>query len=116
MLKTIWISFDFGLKGDYQGLYTWLDTHNAKDCGSNVACLKIQYPNQELEKSPSFTEYLKADLIANVKLSKNDRLYVVYKDNTYGKMKGKWISGNRKAPAWEGYAKLEKDQADDEGE
>lgn len=115
MQKTIWISFDFGLKGDYQGLYTWLDTHNAKDCGSNFACLKIQY--SDLKKQHShFTEFLKEDLLANVKLSKNDRVYVVYKDNFSGKMKGKWISGNRKAAAWEGYGKLEKDQVDDEGE
>lgn len=116
MKKTIWISFDFGLKGDYQGLYTWLDTHNAKDCGSNFACLKIQYPNDNTDKNTSFTDFLKEDINDNVKLSKNDRLYIVYKDNVSGKMKGRWISGNRKAAAWDGYGKLERDQVDDEGE
>lgn len=114
MVKTIWISFDFGLKGDYQGLYSWLDSHKAKDCGSNLACLKIKYSGNP--KGLNFTDFLKKDIVDNIKLSKTDRLYVVFKDTSTGKMKGRWISGNRKAASWDGYANIQTDQIDDEGE
>jgi hypothetical protein len=38
----VWISFDLGVRGDYEGMYAWLDTHNAKECGDinvRVNCL-----------------------------------------------------------------------------
>ncbi len=28
MKQVIWISYDLGVKGDYEGLYGWLDGHN----------------------------------------------------------------------------------------
>ena len=31
--STIWISYDLGVRGDYEGLYAWLDSHGAKECG-----------------------------------------------------------------------------------
>ena len=31
--STIWISYDLGVRGDYENLYSWLDTHGAKECG-----------------------------------------------------------------------------------
>ena len=34
-LKTVYISFDLGLKGDYAAFYSWLDKHHAKECGIN---------------------------------------------------------------------------------
>lgn len=27
--KSLWLSYDFGMKGDYSGLYTLLDNHDA---------------------------------------------------------------------------------------
>lgn len=29
--RTIWISYDLGVQGDYEGLYGWLDTHKARE-------------------------------------------------------------------------------------
>ena len=41
MKKAIWISYDLGIKGDFQGLYAWLDDHDGIECGNSVAF--IQY-------------------------------------------------------------------------
>lgn len=37
-VKTVvWLSYDLGAKGDYDGLYSWLDNHKAKECGDSIA-------------------------------------------------------------------------------
>jgi hypothetical protein len=35
--KAVWMSFDLGVKGDYEGLYRWLDARQARACGDSVA-------------------------------------------------------------------------------
>ena len=35
--KIFWLSYDLGIKGDYTGLYTFLDSVDAKECGDSVA-------------------------------------------------------------------------------
>ena len=116
MNKAIWILFDFGLKGDYKSLYTWLDNYGAIECGQNMAFLKYPSDNVNSESSTSIYENVKKDFTDEVKLSKNDRVYLIYKDELSSKMKGKWLNGNRKAAPWEGYGKLESQQTEDEGE
>lgn len=37
----IWISYDLGADGDYAGMYTWLDRHNAVECGNSMASLLV---------------------------------------------------------------------------
>ena len=37
--QVIWISFDLGIRGDYENLYAWLDEHGAKECGDNFASI-----------------------------------------------------------------------------
>ncbi|MFH1115168.1 MAG: hypothetical protein V1792_14760 [Pseudomonadota bacterium] len=37
MKKGVWIYFDLGINGDYEGMYEWLDKHNAHACGENFA-------------------------------------------------------------------------------
>jgi hypothetical protein len=32
MKKAVWISFDLGVQGDYEGLYGWLDRLDAQTC------------------------------------------------------------------------------------
>ena len=43
MEKTIWISFDLGITGDHESLYAWLDDHEAKECGNNLAVLSYTF-------------------------------------------------------------------------
>lgn len=38
--QTIWLSYDLGLKGDYPGLYAFLDAQEARECGEGLAFFK----------------------------------------------------------------------------
>src|SRR5262245_8598298 len=67
--STIWISYDLGVRGDYEGLYAWLDQHKAKECGDSVALLSYRY-------SGVLVEALKADLGESVETNKRTRMYV----------------------------------------
>ncbi len=100
---SIWISYDFGLKGDYNGLYTWLDNHKAAECGSNLAF--FHFPTV-LNGWDEICNELTKQLTEFVKLSKSDRIYVVFKDYNLNVIKGKFINGGRKQSPWEGYGKL----------
>lgn len=93
----IWISYDLGLKGDYEGLYAWLDNHHAKECVNSLVVLSFQYER-------SLTDELKEELKNNLTTDKRTRIYVVYRDNASGRNKGTFIFGGRRAGAWTGYA------------
>ena len=96
MKRAIWISFDLGVRGDYEALYSWLDEHGAKECGSSVAFL--QY---ECAKSP--VQSLTKELRKTVNLTNHSRVYVVYLDLETNRLRGSFIVGRRKAAPWSGY-------------
>lgn len=106
MKNWIWISFDLGIKGDYQGMYRWLDAHDARECGDNLAGLSYEHSGDLLEA-------LGADLREQVEISSKDRLYLVRL--VEGKMKGKFIFGSRRAAPWEGYAGMGEQEEDSGG-
>jgi hypothetical protein len=54
--STVWISYDLGVRGDYESIYSWLDAHGAKECGDSLAVLTYRHDGQLIDK-------LKADLI-----------------------------------------------------
>ncbi len=91
----IWISFDLGVQGDYEGLYRWLDEHGAEECGDSVAFVRCKYQGDVLES-------LRKDLESNVQINNRTRVYVIHEQS--GKAKGKFLIGGRKRPAWSGYA------------
>lgn len=104
MEKTIWLTFDLGFQGDYPGLYAWLDERKAKECGDNVAVLKFVFQGD-------FITVLKESLAENIKLEKNNRIYICYQEKD--KMVGKFVFGGRKRAVWEGYSlKFDEDLAD----
>ena len=41
--KHIVINFDLGLRGDYSGLYTWLDSRNAIECEKANAAFAMSF-------------------------------------------------------------------------
>lgn len=41
--SAIWLSYDLGVNGDYEGMYAWLDNHGAKECGGSVAYLQFTH-------------------------------------------------------------------------
>ena len=51
-------------------------------------------------------EHITKDLKDHIKLSKTDRLYIIWRDSETKKVKGEFISGARKQSPWEGYGKL----------
>lgn len=96
MKKGIWISYDLGIKGDYQSLYEWLDSYDAKECGNSIAYLQFEM-NEDLIKE------LKIDIESRVNFSNGDRVYIIYK-SADNKIRGTFIRGGRKASPWTGYA------------
>lgn len=104
--KTFWLSYDLGLKGDYENLYQWLDKHQSKECGGALAVFKR-------DVSKNFVEDIKNDLVANVQFKNGDRVYLIWRDGNLNK--GKFIVGGRKRPPWEGYAPAIENVQEDSG-
>ena len=97
MKKAVWLSYDLGVKGDYSGLYRWLDNHRAKECGVGLA-----FFNYEVEDAKNLTATLKADLQREIDFDKADRIYIAYRgENDW--VKGNFIIGKRKGAPWAGY-------------
>lgn len=82
-----WLSFDLGLRGNYEGLYEWLDNIGAKECGENVATFETTKTREEIAKELSEL------------LDKKARVYIINM-----KQGGKFILGKRKVAPWSGYA------------
>ena len=104
--KSFWLSCDLGLKGDYEGLYSFLDTVGATECVNNVAYFTYEC------KTDDFTKEIKSVLTEYVKIDKNDRFYVIWRSES-GSVKGKFLFGGRKRSPWEGFGKvLVEDESD----
>ncbi len=97
MKSAVCLWYDLGVQGDYEGVYSWLDEHQANECGDNLAFLNYEY-------SGSLLEALTADLKKSIEIPKRTRIYVIYRDPDTKKMKGSFIFGGRKAPPFSGFA------------
>lgn len=104
MKTLIWITFDLGVRGDYEGMYEFLDTYAAKECGDSAAALLFEFGNNLIAE-------LNQQLAAAVTLDKKSRIYVVFPDDK-GKYKGRFIVGRRKRPPWTGYGAAEVEEED----
>jgi hypothetical protein len=92
----VWVSFDLGVKGDYEGMYEWLDSHGASECGDSVACFWYDYSRDLLTE-------LTEDLMKSVEIDvRKNRIYVIRL--VEGKMKGSFVLGHRRNAPWTGYA------------
>ena len=105
MISTIWLSYDLGVNGDYEGLYSWLDNNNAKECGSNVAYMKYEHDGDLFEE-------LKTDIAQKVDLNRRSRLYVVFREKD--KNRGRFLNGQRKSPPWTGFGSNSEDELDED--
>ena len=94
--NTIWISYDLGVQGDYESVYAWLDSQDAKECGDSLAVLKYKHDGD-------IKHALKVDLKKAISVTKRTRIYVIYRDQETGANKGSFIFGGRRAPPWTGY-------------
>lgn len=105
MESLVWLSFDLGVSGDYEGMYAWLDDHKAKECGSSVASFKFSYGGD-------IAESLKTEIENAVSLDKRSRVYLIYRDGK--KRKGRYIIGGRRSAPWDGYGTREEYEDDEE--
>jgi hypothetical protein len=92
-----WFSYDLGFNGDYQGLYAWLDSVGAIECGDSVAFFEKEYLGSPLKS-------MLEDIKQFVAVNQQTRLYVIYSDPKTGKVKGKFLIGRRKRAPWWGYS------------
>lgn len=97
MKKALWISYDIGVRGDYEGLYAWLDSKGAIECGDGLAFFTY-------ETDGDIIKSLKKEIEEAVEITKKMRIYVIYRDAETNKMKGKFVFGSRKAAPWTGCA------------
>ena len=108
--KAVWISYDLGVKGDYQGLYAWLDDQKAIECGNNVAFIRYTTTSEK-----KLLADLKKDLQEHVEFKSGDRIYVVRRETVDEgeKVSGKFIIGKRRANSWKGYGSSTDDTIDE---
>jgi hypothetical protein len=105
--QIIWLSFDLGIRGDYEGLYAWLDEHGAKECGDNLAAISFKHDGDSLPN------LLRTELKKRVEIDNRSRIYVIYRHPSNGRNKGKFLFGSRRASPWTGYGP-DRDAEDEE--
>lgn len=105
--RSIWLSYDLGLQGDYASLYQWLDAHDAKECGDSTALVNVEY-------SKSLKDDLKDELARSIDINKKTRIYIVYRDEDTGKNQGVFLFGGRREAPWTGYSSAEAEVVDEE--
>jgi hypothetical protein len=102
----VWLSYDLGVRGDYESLYFWLDEHKALECGDSIATFFWESGNAENIKLE-----IQESLQNEINFKKTDRVYLVFqKENS--NYTGSFIVGKRKSNPWEGYSR--ESTADDE--
>ena len=106
--RTVWISYDLGVRGDYEGLFTWLDSRNAKECGPNLALISI-------ENSNDIVASIKQELSNALQTDKRTRIYVIHRSKETKLMKGAFVFGGRRSAPWTGFATREGEIDSDEG-
>ena len=110
--KTIWISYDLGVGGDYEGLYAWLDNRGAIECGDSLACINLTI---EKEDDNLLITKLKTSMSEHIKIDSKSRVYVIRRvvDDAVAKVKGRFIFGSRKGNPWEGFGSKQEVNSDD---
>jgi hypothetical protein len=101
----IWLTYDLGVGGDFQGLYSWLDDREAIECGNNNAYFKYSFPDT-IASDAQLSEALRAELEEKVSFKAGNRIYIIKKSldaDKHGKFIGSFVIGKRKASPWEGF-------------
>lgn len=99
IVKHIVLNYDLGLRGDYNGLYTFLDNLAAIEIGNCNTAFAMEFTKDEFD---IICEELKTKLSQAINIEKTDRIYVIVTDNEC-KMRGKFLFGDRRRALWEGY-------------
>ena len=105
-MSAIWISYDLGVSGDYEGMYEWLDDHCATECGSSFS-----FVNEHDHDGDDLLQALKRDIQGSVEIGKRSRIYVLRRID--GREKGSFLFGRRKGAPWKGYGHQSKTAVDE---
>lgn len=97
--KSFWLNYDLGLRGNFSGLFTFLDNNNAIECGDGLAY--FTYDNKDLLNIETLIEKIKNELIDLISPTSTDRVYIIWKEGL--KVNGRFILGKRKSAPWTGY-------------
>jgi hypothetical protein len=101
--RLYWLSYDLGIRGNYNELYNWLDAQDASECGESVATFRSSLTPDEIKNE---LEHV---------VGKDARIYLIWRTEQ-GATKGRFIFGRRKRkPPWFGYAEVEEDIEDATG-
>lgn len=98
--QKFWLSYDLGVSGDYEGLYRWLDQHEAEECGDSLAFLSFLYHDHEKK---DFIGVLREEMEKAFEINNKTRCYIIWKDEK-NQIRGSFLFGNRKRPPWTGFA------------
>jgi hypothetical protein len=111
MKKPVWISYDLSVKGDYEGLYTWLDDHEAKECGDSMAFFLWDDTG-----TGDIQSQVKEVLLKSFSYGRKDRIYIICEKDKEGKktFNGKFILGKRKTNPWTGFGSSEEEEEEEE--
>ncbi len=86
--ERVWLSYDLGLRGNYDALYEWLDAKDAQECGDSIATFQTDRSREEL----------KSELVAFLGQNSKARIYLVTRSSG-----GIFLIGKRKAAPWAGF-------------
>ncbi len=102
------LNYDLSFNGDYDGLYKWLDDHNAKNCGQNFC--EFFYSTDNSGKgsvtvktaAQNTLKHLEDDITKSVALKRGDRIYLIgiMPD---GMSFGGFLTGDYGPKPWAGY-------------
>ncbi len=104
--KAVWLSFDLGVSGDYEGIYSWLASQDAKECGDALAFFNFT-PKADLVAE------IKKEISKSVEMNKKTRIYMIYLSDE-GKVKGTFLFGGRRQAPWTGYGLIHDEGQSDE--
>ena len=115
MKINFYINFDLSLRGDYKGLYKWLDKNNAEERGNGYALIKkYNFPDsklegiiKEIEKDKMLINYIRNDIKKFVEIGSSDRIYITFKTIGKNNLGGIFLFGRKQSAPWEGYYQKE---------
>jgi hypothetical protein len=110
--KTIFITFELGMRGDYESLYKWLDEKKAEERGYGVAIIKEYVIDTSIKKDIDFLRLVKKELTQKVSFGNTDRVYMIWNGFENNLIKAGFIYGKAKQAPWTGFAEKDIDTID----
>lgn len=111
MKITFSINYDLGLRGDYKGLYKWLDKNKAEERGNCYAVIKeYNFPDEEFaneidpkSKDKIFFRFIQKDIKSFVNINQSDRIYLTFVGFGSDNLTGGFLFGKKHTAPWEGH-------------